>query len=388
MSRALVVSVQVTDADGALASTAPAGVRIEAGDATAELRLGTRDDTVSEATAEVVLALRPDAAYALGTPSEATVSVRDDDPPVVTVAADMDAVVEGADAVFTLTRVGDLSAALDVSIQVTDAGSLLTATPPAGVSFGAGAAEATLRLGTEEDAPGNHGADRPVTLTLVDGADYDLGTPSRATVTVRDDDEAPEVSIADPEPVTEGGTLEFPVTLSRPYNEAIRVFYQLNQDGTDTAKRGTDYTDVTVVSGDRTLSFAPGELRKTISLATVDDGDYEGEETVSVDILYDESYRPDPPVFLATGRILDNDIPVVTVAADAATVTEGEDAVFTLTRAGDLSVEVEVPITVTDAGAGACRYGAVQRELRGRGRHGRAAPGHGRRRDGRAPHPR
>ena len=133
------------------------------------------------------------------------------------------------------------------------------------MTFGAGDATATLRLGTQDDTrPGE--ADTPVTLALVDGAEYDLGTPSRATVAVRDDDETPEVSIADAAPVTEGGTIEFPVTLNRPYSEAITVLYFVGRDGPNTAKKGTDYTDVTVAHADGEFSFAPGEVRKTVSL--------------------------------------------------------------------------------------------------------------------------
>ena len=155
VSRALVVSVQVTDADGALASTAPAGVRIEAGDATAELRLGTRDDTVSEATAEVVLALRPGRGVCAG-----------------------DAV--GGHGVGTGRRssggdggggygcgggrrrrglhpdAGGGPVGCAVGVDPGDGCRLAADGDAAGRREfrGPGAAEATLRLGTEEDAPG------------------------------------------------------------------------------------------------------------------------------------------------------------------------------------------------------------------------------------------
>ena len=229
-------------------------------------------------------------------------TVRDDEHPVVTVASAADAVAEGADVVFTLTRVGDRSVALEVSVQVTEAGSALADAPPASATFGAGDATATLRLGTEDDTRRDD-PDPVVTLTLVDGTEYDLGAPSRATVTVRDNDTSTEVSIADAEPVTEGGTLEFPVTLTRPYDQEITVLYQLNQDPAATAK-GSDYTDVTVAHARREFRFAPGEVRKVVSLRTVDDDSYEGEETVSVDIFVNERHHGDPPRIVALGRIL------------------------------------------------------------------------------------
>ena len=347
MSAALVVAVTVTDAGAVLTDTPPASVTFGAGEAAATLRLRTQDDAVDEPDAAVTLTLTAGAAWELGAPAQATVTVRDDERPVVTVTPEADAVAEGADTVFTLARAGDLTAALVVSVQVTDAGSVLIGTPPSSVSFGAGDATATLRLGTQDDA-GSGEDDTAVILALDDGAEYDLGTPWEATVTVRDDDAAPEVSIAAAQPAPEGGTLAFPVTLTRPYREAVAVPYRFDDGGADTAVEGADYHDAASV---KELTFAPGEMRQVVSLVTVDDGDYEGEETVSVTLA---APSPGPGTLgtaTAAGRILDDDIPVVTVMADAATVTEGADAVFTLARAGDRSAALVVPVTVTDAGA-------------------------------------
>ena len=53
----------------------------------------------------------------------------------------------------------------------------------------------------------------------------------------------------------------------------------------------------------------------------------------------------------ATGIIADNDLPVVSVAADPAAVEEGGTATFTLTRVGDLTAPLTVPVTVTERGA-------------------------------------
>ena len=99
------------------------------------------------------------------TPDRARVTVTDDDLPAVTVAAQAAAVTEGADAVFTLTRTeGELSQTLEVPVAVTDSGAVLAGAPPTGVTFAAGDATATLRLGTDDDAAA--GPDAPVTLTL------------------------------------------------------------------------------------------------------------------------------------------------------------------------------------------------------------------------------
>ena len=71
----------------------------------------------------------------------------------------------------------------------------------------------------------------------------------------------------------EGATLDFVVTLSRARTSATSVGYATS-DGTATA--GSDYT---AASG--TLTFAPGETGKTVSVTVLDDAHDEGTETLT-----------------------------------------------------------------------------------------------------------
>ena len=71
-----------------------------------------------------------------------------------------------------------------------------------------------------------------------------------------------------------GAALDFAVTLGRASDETVTVDYATS-DGTATA--GADYT---AASG--TLSFAPGETAKTVSVAVLDDAHDEGEETLTL----------------------------------------------------------------------------------------------------------
>ena len=231
----LEVAVEVAGGDAVLAARAPDRVTFGGTEATATLRLGTRDDTADEPDAPLTLTLLLDADYRLGDPATATVTVEDDDLPEVTVAAEAATVTEGADVVFTLTRAGVLSEALEVPVAVTDTDGVLASTAPTGVTFEAAAATATLRLPTRDDTAED--PDATVTLALGPGAGHASGDPSRASVTVRDD-EIRTVSIADATPVTEGGTLAFPVTLSNRSATEIAVAYVVA--GVDGAVRCPD----------------------------------------------------------------------------------------------------------------------------------------------------
>ena len=332
------VSFEVTDADGVLAARAPSSVTFGVDAATATLRLGTRDDTADGPDAPLTLTLLLDTGYRLGDPSTATVTVEDDDLPVVTVAAEAATVTEGEDVVFTLTRAGVLSEALEVPVAVTDADGVLASAAPSSVTFGAGAATATLRLPTRDDTADN--PDATVTLALAGGADHAPGAPSQAVVTVRDD-ELRTVSVADAAPVTEGGTLEFPVTLSNRSAAAITVAWVVA--GVDGAVRGTDYADVRLGF----VTFAPGEVRKVISLATLDDDVIEREpEGVQITLSAPDAALATLDRAEAEGRILDDDLPIVTIAWEREQFVEREPLRFTLTRTGDLSLPLTVEVLV------------------------------------------
>ncbi len=96
------------------------------------------------------------------------------------------AVTEGASASFTLTAVPAPTADLPVSVTVTTTGDFGYGTLPTSVTI-PDSGTATLEIATtNDDVDEAHGS---VTVTLVDGSDYDLATSlGTATVRVRDDD--------------------------------------------------------------------------------------------------------------------------------------------------------------------------------------------------------
>lgn len=83
------------------------------------------------------------------------------------------------------------------------------------------------------------------------------------------------LSVADARAAEEAeATLEFAVTLSRAASETVTVDFA-TADGT--AAAGWDYTAV-----EGTLTFAPGETGKTVSVEVLDDAHDEGEETLTL----------------------------------------------------------------------------------------------------------
>lgn len=98
---------------------------------------------------------------------------------------------------------------------------------------------------------------------------------AQGTATITDDDTS-MVVIADGAPAFEGSPFVFAVTLSTPSATTITVNFATADN---TAIAGSDYT---ATSG--TLTFAPGEVFKTISVPTLIDTTIEPNETFFVNL--------------------------------------------------------------------------------------------------------
>ena len=115
------------------------------------------------------------------------------------------------------------------------------------------------------------------------------------------------ISVADAA-ATEGGTMTFTVSLSRAPAAPISVDYRT---GDGTAAAGEDYT---AASG--TVTFLPTQRTKTVSVALLDDGESEDDETFTLTLSSPSTGRLSDAQ--ATGVIADDDV--------EETADEGDDA--------------------------------------------------------------
>ncbi len=152
-----------------------------------------------------------------------------------------------------------------------------------------------------------------VTITLPETTDCEAagaictadGRPllGSLSATVEGEERGPELSVADAS-ATEGDTVAFAVSLSIASEQEVTVDYATS-DGT--AESGTDFT---AASG--TLTFVPGELSKTVGVATADDSDDEEDETFTLTLS--NASGAGLRGATATGTIVDNDSTVLTVS--------------------------------------------------------------------------
>ena len=195
-------------------------------------------------------------------------------------------VTEGADATFTLTRDGPLTAELTVNVSVAETGSMLSGALPASATFEVGADTTSLTLTTEDDAPIEDPS--TVTVTIEAGARYQAA-PGAATADVVVLDDLPRFLLkVGPAEVTEGGGGAVTVEIDNGVSLATAQTISLTLSGTATAD------DFTLLStSDRTLSapyaltIPANERVAAAYISTVNDALAEPAETLTITASHD-----------------------------------------------------------------------------------------------------
>ena len=192
---------------------------------------------------------------------------------------------------------------------------LETGTFPAGISISA----AGVVSGTTSAAPGNY----PVTLRVTDastgpGTYFEL-EPSTLTVSP-----PPSVSISvAPASVSEDGATNLVFTVTRSLNLSSPTVVNISTSGSATS--GVDYTGAPA-----TVTIPAGATTATFTIDPTADATVEPDETVTFSIAAGTGYTIGAPSS-ATGTILNDDVPSVTITVSPAAVAEDGAANLTYT---------------------------------------------------------
>ena len=182
------MNVRVTQSGSYLTGTIPTVITMDAGSTLSWLILRTDDDSADESRGAVYATLRAGTGYSVGRPSSATMYVYDNDPtpPSIKITRHRSPITEGAEARFKLTANRAPTSQLRMNVRVTQSGSYLTGTIPTVITMDANSKVSWLILRTENDrVDETNGA---VYGRIRSGAGYSVGSPSSATVYVRDND--------------------------------------------------------------------------------------------------------------------------------------------------------------------------------------------------------
>ena len=203
---------------------------------------------------------------------------------------------EGGDLDFVVLLAGTSAESAAVSYATSD-GAAIAGEDYRAVSgrltFAAGESSRTLSVSLVDDAL--HEPTETFTLTLSSPENAEIAVGS-AMGRIEDDDALPALSVADGAG-EEGGVVEFAVVLADNGSERATVDYATKDV---TAIAGEDY-----LAAQGTLTFAPGEARKTVSVTLLDDEVDEPEETFALELSSPSNVTLS--VNEAVGRILDDD---------------------------------------------------------------------------------
>ncbi|MFL6335290.1 MAG: Calx-beta domain-containing protein [Pyrinomonadaceae bacterium] len=262
---------------------------------------------------------------------------------------------EGAgDATITVTRTDGSAGAVSVTFAAADgtavAGADYTAAANFTVTFAGGdTAPKIVNVPVTDDLLDE--PDETVNLTLSNptGGATLVGSPATATLTITDNDPVPSLSVSDVT-VTEGDAgrtpADFVVSLSGASGKTVSVMYSVG--GGTASGNGDDFTPTF-----GTLTFAPGETSKTVTVPIRGDARFEPDETV----YFDLSFPTNATVSDArgVGTILNDDSAATkSVQFSDYQFQTGEGpypTTITLYRVGDLSAEASVDYSTSDGTA-------------------------------------
>ena len=340
-------------------------VTFAAGETSKRIAVPTEDDSRDEDDGTVTLSVpaRPDQyKYIPGPASSATADVRDNDVPFeILMTSDsytpLSPLIEGEIAKYLLVH-SRISSGLTAYLEFTEGLELLDLGGAGSRGYehlSDGRISVELRgrytrfsvptLEDETIGPGGR-----ITLVGQPGDGYLFSEDwINWTYRLSDDDSPPSVTLAAPEHVTEGDGVRYTITRTSDAGQSraeLTVNVQLEQTGdyiTWPTARQPDADGLVTIP----VNFAARSLTATLTLDTVDDQVSEDSGSVTATILADADGRYVTGADSAhTTKLLDNDLPIISVAAVSAEVTEGTDAQFRFSRAGNTSAATRVGLWV------------------------------------------
>ncbi len=338
-------------------------VTIAQGSSSSIITVTPVDDEEFEGPETVVLTILLNSTYKVGSPASATLTIVDNDLPSVTVAATTSSFLESGPlkGEFKISRTGITSSALAVNWTVsgTAASGSDYAPLPLSATIPAGAPSATVLVTSVDDT--EYEGNETIILTLSGSALYNVASPNSARITLVDND-LPTVTVTATDPnasETDTDPGQFMITRTGITSSSLVVYYTL----AGAALNGGDYTTVpNTVPG--SVTIPAGSSSANVTVRPIDDGEYEGDETVVLALASNSSYQLGSPNN-AMVTIHDNDLPTVSIAATTPNASEmgPNPGLLTVTRTGITTSSLTVNYTTSGTATAVNDYAALSGSL-------------------------
>ncbi|MCK6396493.1 MAG: hypothetical protein L6Q67_22765 [Zoogloea sp.] len=258
---------------------------------------------------------------------------------------------------FTVTRSGDLSGTSSMTWTLfhgtTAVGDFSGATTGT-VSFAAGESSKTISVTVVGDTAPEANETFTVQLGSLSGIDEAIDISAAGVIT--NDDSAFAIAGATAS-TAESGSQTFTITRTHSTNQNQTITWSVLTGGANGTVDAADFGG-SLPSG--SVTFAPGEMSKTITITPTSDTTPETDETYTVQIALGAGTTGDSiSTATATGTI-ENDDAVFHITASQATIQEGHSGTtsltFTVTRGGDTSGAGSVDWKLSSASANAADF--------------------------------
>ncbi|QKJ62456.1 Calx-beta domain-containing protein [Flavobacterium sp. M31R6] len=321
-------------------------VTIPAGQTSVTVSVPTTDDIIDEPSESFTLNATVTSGNTSNTSVAGTATITDNDA-TPTVSISNPTVTEGVNAVFTVSI--DVASSVDTVVDV------VTATGTAGtsdytattttVTIPAGQTSVTVNVPTTDDATDEPAENFTLNGTVTSG--NTSNTTPFGTATINDNDATPMVSISSPS-VIEGANALFTVSIdvASSVDTVVDVVTATGTAGT------SDYTATTT-----TVTIPAGQTSVTVSVPTTDDIIDEPSESFTLNATVTSGNTSNTSV-AGTATITDNEA-TPTVSISSPTVTEGANAVFTVSIDVASSVDTVIDIVTNTGTAGTSDYTAT-----------------------------
>ena len=317
---------------------------IAEGSLTGTFNVAIVNDNVDEANGSITATVQDGSDHDVGVPAAATVTVTDDDVPVLSIAVSPDMVTEGGSATFTVTANPAPYRTLTVAL-------MQSGNSP---HFEGTSAALPLTLMASETSAAFTVSTMAVDTTAGSTVTYMLGAPAdaslytvaaspgdRATLTILDDAQSlPSVLLTAPPTATEGtdANATFTLTATPAPTASISVTVRLGESGDMIAAADEIVHTVSISSTGTTM----------LSIPIADDNANEAASTVTATIVTDDTVYAAGGTGTASILVADDDIPELSLAVNPTTVAEGASATYTITA--DIAPYRQLTVPVTRSG--------------------------------------
>ncbi len=308
--------------------TPPAGnVVVPPGQTQLSVPIPTVSNNLVEGDRVLTVALASSAAYQIGSANSASVTIHDPNVPKVTITGT--STIQPGDSV-TLTLTADQAPTSDLHVALSLAGSTAQPgtdyNPPDPVMvIPAGTTSVTFTIQTlviQTIEPSRYIV---VSVAQSPSSSYIVASPGSAVVTISGANAQtplPIVTLQSPIAYLHKGN-PFQVVIGLSEAIVTPVTIQLSYSGT--ALEGTDF-----IIPASSIVIPPGQTQITVPISTIVDNVVESDRTLTVTLAPSDEYQMGVPN-AATVTITSSVVPTLTISTGSSSITEGGDAIFTIT---------------------------------------------------------